>query len=107
MSRHVIPSSFHPFTSLSALCPLCGEELALGLPDNKVSARWREALSHRDKWAEISAQFRVHQSVDGAAAALSITPELAHYLLRFLCLEVCGCRAATCVSCLDDYRDVL
>lgn len=107
MNRQITSSPHHLATFSSPLCPLCGEELDLDLPDNKVSAKWREALAHRDKWANVSAQFRIFQSVEGAAAALSIAPELAETLLRFLCLEVCGCRAATCVSCLDDYRNLL
>jgi hypothetical protein len=40
-------------------------------------------------------------------SSATITPALAETLLQFLCTEICGCRAVTCVSCLDDYRNLL
>jgi hypothetical protein len=89
------------------ICPLCGEWLDTTIADHRVSAKWHEALDHRDKWAEVAEQFRLRQSVEAAAEALAIAPALAEMVLRFLCLEMCGCRAATCVSCLDDYRSLL
>ena len=89
------------------ICPLCAEEIALDVPAYQLSGKWHEALAHRDKWATVATQFRIHQSTEKAAAALSIPPELAEYLLQFLCVVVCGCRTVTCVSCLDDYRSVL
>ena len=88
-------------------CPLCGEQVSLDLPDNRVSAKWRGALPYRDKWAAVSDEFRATGSIEEAAARLSIATETARLLLEFLCLEVCGCRAVTCVSCLDDYRSAL
>jgi hypothetical protein len=88
-------------------CPLCGEAVSLELPDSRVPAKWRAALGHRDKWAAVSDEFRETGSIEGAAARLSIPAETARLLLKFLCLEVCGCRAVTCVSCLDDYRGAL
>lgn len=107
MTEAITPSSFHPFTPSSARCPLCDEALDLSIADHRISAKWREALAHRDLWAEVAAEFRTRQSIEAAAEALSIPPRLAETMLQFLCTEVCGCRAVTCVSCLDDYRHVL
>ena len=91
----------------SVLCPLCDEEINLNVPIHRVSARWRDAFNQQDKWIEVAEQFRTHQSIEVAAQALFITPALAQYLLQFLCTEICGCRTVTCISCLDDYRNVL
>ncbi len=88
-------------------CPLCDEELNLDLPDWRVAAKWRDALAHRDKWVIVSDEFRASGSIEEAARRLSISTETARLLLEFLCTEVCGCRAVTCVSCLDDYRSAL
>ncbi|HXG67937.1 MAG TPA: hypothetical protein VNO70_22755 [Blastocatellia bacterium] len=94
-------------TDAHGLCPLCGEGIALDFPDWRVPAGWRDALAHRDKWVAVAAEFRARQSIEEAAQALAINRELAARLLDFLCSEVCGCRAVTCVSCLDDYRSEL
>jgi hypothetical protein len=91
----------------SVRCPLCDEEISLQVPAYRVPARWREAFPHREIWGEVAEQFRARQSIEAAAAALSITTTLAEYLLQFLCTEICGCRRVTCVSCLDDYRNLL
>ena len=88
-------------------CPLCGDEISLDVPDWRVSAEWRDVLAHRDLWAQTSTAFRAYRSIDAAASQLSISPEAATRVLEFLCKELCGCRAATCVSCLDDYRSEL
>lgn len=88
-------------------CPLCGEQLSLDIPDRRVAAKWRDALAHRDKWSTVSDEFCARGSIEAAAAQLSISTETARLLLEFLCTEVCGCRAVTCVSCLDDYRSAL
>ncbi|MGA9769437.1 MAG: hypothetical protein WBV94_10380 [Blastocatellia bacterium] len=88
-------------------CPLCDEQLSLDLPDWRVTAKWRDVLAHRDKWAAVSDEFRASRSIEEAARRLSISAETARLLLGFLCLQVCGCRAVTCVSCLDDYRSAL
>jgi hypothetical protein len=95
------------FANSSVPCPLCDEEISLYVPVHRVSAKWHDAFDQRDKWVEVAEQFRIHQSIEGAAQALSITPALTEYLLQFLCTEICGCRTVTCVSCLDDYRSVL
>ncbi|HST19693.1 MAG TPA: hypothetical protein VLR90_01125 [Blastocatellia bacterium] len=91
----------------SGSCPLCDEQLNLNLPDWRVAAKWRDALAHRDKWATVSDEFRASGSIEEAAQRLSISADIARLLLEFLCTEVCGCRAVTCVSCLDDYRSAL
>ncbi|HEX8183741.1 MAG TPA: hypothetical protein VF747_03295 [Blastocatellia bacterium] len=96
-----------PACALTALCPLCGEEIGLDLPDRRVPARWRDALAHRDKWGHLSAEFRASRSIEVAARRLSISEDESRFLLNFLCTEICGCRLATCVSCLDDYRSEL
>jgi hypothetical protein len=88
-------------------CPLCGEPLSLNIPDWRVAAKWREALNHRDKWSTLSDEFSATGSIEAAAAQLSISTDTARLLLEFLCTDVCGCRAVTCVSCLDDYRSAL
>jgi hypothetical protein len=92
---------------LRAACPLCGESLDLDIADWKVAAKWRDVLSHRDCWSDVSNEFRDCQSIAGAAGRLSISPEVAARILEFLCTDVCGCRTVTCVSCLDDYRSEL
>jgi hypothetical protein len=92
---------------LAAGCPLCGEEISLDVADWSVSSKWRDVLTHRDKLADISIEFRERQSIVEAARRLSISPELAAHLLDFLCTNLCGCRTVTCVSCLDDYRSEL
>lgn len=89
------------------ICPLCGEELDLDVPDWRISNKWSEALAHRDKWAIVSKEFRNRRSIEAAAASLSISDDLARHLLEFVCMEICGCRTVTCVSCLDDYRSEL
>ena len=89
------------------ICPLCGEEISLQVFDGKVPAKWRDVLEHREKWSAVAREFRSRGSVEEAAKALSVSPETARRLLEFLCIEVCGCRAVTCVSCLDDYRSDL
>jgi hypothetical protein len=88
-------------------CPLCREPISLDLPDLRASEKWSGALAHRQLWAAVSDEFRETQSIENAAARLSISPETARLILEFLCLKVCGCRAVTCVSCLDDYRSAL
>jgi hypothetical protein len=85
------------------ICPLCGEEIRLDLFDRKVPAKWRDVIEHRDKWSVVAREFRSRGSIEDAARALLVSPEIARRLLEFLCIEVCGCRAVTCVSCLDDY----
>ena len=94
-------------TSPSTACPLCGEELSLAVRDWQVSAEWRDVLEHRELWAAVSEAFRAQSSIDKAAERLSITREDTTRVLEFLCTELCGCRAVTCVSCLDDYRSEL
>ena len=89
------------------ICPLCGEEISLDLFDRKVPAKWRDVLEHRDKWSVVAREFRSRGSIEDAANAVVVSPETARRLLEFLCIEVCGCRAVTCVSCLDDYRSDL
>ena len=89
------------------MCPLCGEDINLNIAAWKISAKWRDVIEHRDKWASLSKEFRQRQSIVEAARLLSIEPELAARLLDFLCSDLCGCRAVTCVSCLDDYRSEL
>ena len=89
------------------LCPLCEEALCLDMPDRRVPAKWRDALAYRDRWGEVSAEFRASRSIEGAALKLSIPPDDVRFLLDFLCTEICGCRLTTCVSCLDDYRSEL
>jgi hypothetical protein len=89
------------------LCPLCEAEISLDVPDWQVTAGWRDVLAHRQKWAPISDAFRDYHSIEEAAIRLSITHEVAERVLDFLCTELCGCRATTCVSCLDDYRSEL
>ncbi|HVG18692.1 MAG TPA: hypothetical protein VNI02_06535 [Blastocatellia bacterium] len=93
--------------ALTCKCPLCEQEISLELPDRRVPARWQGALAHRDKWADISAEFRAIRSVEGAARRLSVSEDEARFLLNFLCAEICGCRLVTCPSCLDDYRSEL
>ena len=93
--------------ALTSLCPLCGEEISLDLPDWRVPARWRDALAYRDKWSDVSAEFRASRSIEGAADRLLISADESRFLLNFLCTEICGCRVVTCVSCLDDYRSEL
>ena len=90
--------------SSSGLCPLCGEELALDLPDWQISTKWRGVLVYRSAWSEAERKFRSLGSIKRAADELSMTLEAMRQVLEFLCLKVCGCRAVTCVSCLDDYR---
>ena len=85
-------------------CPLCGEELTLNLPRWQVPA---DLPPDCNEWARISEEFRALRSIEATAAALSISEETARRVLEFLCTEVCGCRAVTCVSCLDDYRNEL
>ena len=89
------------------LCPLCGESLSLDLPDWRVGAKWRAALADRDKWAAVAREFHDSHSIEEAARRLSVPTETATLLLDFLCTEICGCRAVTCVTCLDDYRSAL
>ena len=88
-------------------CPLCGDEISLDVPDWRVSAEWRDVLAYRELWAQMSRAFRAYRSIDEAASQLHIPREAAVRVLEFLCKELCGCRAATCVSCLDDYRSEL
>ncbi|HEX8089432.1 MAG TPA: hypothetical protein VF762_11295 [Blastocatellia bacterium] len=93
--------------ALSCECPLCGEEINLDLPGWRVPAKWRDALAYRDKWGDLSAEFRASRSIEVAARRLLISPDEARFLLDFLCAEICGCRRVTCPSCLDDYRSEL
>jgi hypothetical protein len=95
------------FTSATVLCPLCDAEINLQVPAHRISAKWREAFNQPGLCLEVAGQFRLHQSIEVAAQKLSITPALAEYLLQFLCTEICGCRTTTCISCLDDYRNLL
>jgi hypothetical protein len=89
------------------VCPLCGQSLSLDLPDWRVGAKWRAALAARDKWGAVADEFRDSHSIEEAARRLSISTDTATLLLEFLCTEICGCRAVTCVTCLDDYRSAL
>ena len=107
MSQEILSSPLLPFSPSPVLCPLCDEEIDLNVAIHRVSAKWRDAFDQREKWRVVAEQFRAHQSIELAAQSLSIAPALAEYLLRFLCTEICGCRAVTCASCLDDYRNVL
>jgi hypothetical protein len=86
---------------------LCGEEISLDVSDWRVPAEWRDVLAYRELWAQVSDAFRACRSIDGAASQLSVSRGVAERVLDFLCKEVCGCRAVTCVSCLDDYRSEL
>lgn len=88
-------------------CPLCNDEISLDVPDRRVTAGWRDVLEHRELWPRVADAFREHRSIDEAARRLSISRDTTERVLDFLCKEVCGCRAATCVSCLDDYRSEL
>lgn len=90
-----------------AACPLCGEAIDLGVPDWKVASKWRDVLPQRDRWANVSIAFRERQSIPEAARDLALSHELTSLILDFLCTDLCGCRASTCVSCLDDYRSEL
>lgn len=96
-----------PFTSASVLCPLCDEEISLQVPAHRIPAKWLDAFNQGELCIEVAEQFRVHQSIEAVAQRLSIKPALAEYLLQFLCTEICGCRTVTCISCLDDYRNLL
>ncbi|MEK6299462.1 MAG: hypothetical protein AABO41_01975 [Acidobacteriota bacterium] len=93
--------------AISTLCPLCDGQISLDVPDWRVTAGWRDVLEHREVWTRVADAFREYRSIDEAASRLSITSEVAERVLDFLCKELCGCRAATCVSCLDDYRSEL
>jgi len=97
----------HAVEANHTLCPLCDGEISLDVPDWRVTAGWRDVLAHREHWARVSEAFRDYRSIDEAATSLSIPREVAERVLDFLCTELCGCRAATCVSCLDDYRSEL
>jgi hypothetical protein len=88
-------------------CPLCGEELSLDLNDDRVAAKWRDLLAYRDRWRDVSESFAETRSIDRAAIKLSLSGDITKRILDFLCLELCGCRRVTCVSCLDDYRSEL
>ena len=91
----------------STRCPLCGDEMSLAVSDWQVSREWSDVLEYRELWAAVSDAFRAHRSIDEATRHLSITREVAVRVLDFLCIELCGCRSVTCVSCLDDYRSEL
>lgn len=91
----------------TARCPLCGEEINLDVAYWKVSPKWRDMLAHRNIWALTSIEFRERQSIADAARRIGVPPELAARVLDFLYADLCGCRAAICVSCLDDYRSEL
>ncbi len=99
-------STLPPF-SLSTLCPLCNETIDLDQPLHRLSPEWREVLLHRNQWAAVAEAFRTLQSIEAAAEALTLAPELVEQILQFLCLEICGCRRVTCPACLDDYRSAL
>jgi hypothetical protein len=99
-------SPLPPF-SLSPLCPLCNETIDLNQPLRRISPEWSEALLHRNQWVAVAEAFRMLQSIEAAAEALRLTPELVERILQFLCLEICGCRRVTCPACLDDYRSAL
>ena len=107
MSRPGTASPLHPFTASSIGCPLCNEVIDLDKPRQRISTAWHEVLVHRDLWAKVAESFRRLQSIEAAAAALALTPELTEQILQFLCLEICGCRRVTCPACLDDYRSAL
>jgi len=93
--------------ALTGICPLCEEEISLDLPRWRVPAKWHGALAHRDKWSDLSTEFRASHSIEEAARRLSIPADDVRFVLDFLCTEVCGCRLVTCVACLDDYRSEL
>lgn len=92
---------------VTVACPLCGEELNIDLADWQVAGKWRAALAHRDRWADASSAFRTLHSIEETACHVSLTEDETRLILEFLCLKVCGCRAVTCVSCLDDWRSEL
>jgi hypothetical protein len=107
MSHSITSSPPHPFTSSSALCPLCLEAIDLEQPLPRLSAEWREVLACRDRWADVAETFRNLESIEATAEATRLAPELVEQILYFLCLEICGCRRFTCPACLDDYRSAL
>ncbi|HEX5735456.1 MAG TPA: hypothetical protein VF131_21695 [Blastocatellia bacterium] len=94
-------------TETTCPCPLCGEELSLGLGDDRVGLKWRGLLAYRDRWRDVSESFTETRSIDRAALKLSLPVDVTKQILEFLCLEICGCRRVTCVSCLDDYLSEL
>jgi hypothetical protein len=86
-------------------CPLCGENLDISNP--RATAKWRDAFSHSDLWAEVAQEFHSSRSIQQTARALSINADDVRLILQFLSYEVCGCRRVTCVSCFDDQRSEL
>ncbi|HJQ69403.1 MAG TPA: hypothetical protein VKA70_10535 [Blastocatellia bacterium] len=94
-------------TETTCPCPLCGEELSLDINYDRVAAKWRDLFAHRDRWRDASESFTLTRSVDAAAVRLSLPADVTKRILEFLCLELCGCRRVTCVSCLDDFRSEL
>jgi hypothetical protein len=92
---------------LVALCPLCSEEINLGILEWRVSSEWRSILADREKLVLLSQLFHEKRSLEQAAQMISISSEQASRLLNFLSIELCGCRTVTCISCLDDYRSEL
>ena len=90
-----------------ALCPICGEEIALDIPDWRVGSKWRDLLADREKLVTLSSLFHEKGSLEEAARVVSISRDEASRMLNFLGAELCGCRTVTCVSCLDDYRSEL
>jgi hypothetical protein len=102
-----MPQEVGELSLFTLRCPLCDEEVSLPPAAHRVPAQWREAFRHRQILGELSEQFRARQSIELAARELSISAALGEYLLQFLCREICGCRTVTCVSCLDDYRNLL
>jgi len=90
-----------------AVCPLCKEEIDLDTPDWRVSSEWRDLLADRKNLVSLSQLFHEKRSIEEAARVISISTEQASRLLKFLSVELCGCRTVTCVSCLDDYRSEL
>jgi hypothetical protein len=94
-------------TTACTICPLYGEEISLDVSDWRVPTEWRDVVAYRELWARVSDVFRACRSIDSAASQLSVSREVVVRVLDFLCKELCGCRAVTCVSCLDDYRSEL
>ena len=79
-----------------SICPLCGEEIDLDVPDWRISKKWSEALTHRDKWAIVSEEFRNQRSIEAAAASLSGRDaetrrhgDAARRFIRVICV-ICG-----------------
>jgi len=89
------------------LCPVCSQELNVNIPRWRVPAELRDLLEDTETLVALSQLFHEKRSLEEAARAVSISSERASRVLNFLSVELCGCRAVTCISCLDDYRSEL